>query len=337
MIENRNETVFLAALGATGSGAVIDLLREVKSYFVFEKEFRLFVDPGGLINLRHVLVEDWSSYQTDLAIKNFMKVVRCLNRRGFGPYSILGHSKYLDDEFIKQSEKYVENLTELKYQGLWYGIDNLVMRQLHKYRPFHRKNILMKPIYVGRKMSNEEFNHITEDYIRSLINYCLKKYKKQHFCFNENFTCFFPFKILDMVPGAKVLVVVRDPRDVLADTIKIKLIAMPTEIDQFIRLESELYKVWMEVEDEIKRRGLYGKTIKVIRFEDLILNYDDVVPELFEFFNIREDDHVEKRKFLNPDISIQNVKRWRRSLGKKDVEKLDKAFKPIYDRYGYEY
>jgi len=34
-------------------------------------EFRLFVDPGGLINLRDALVENWSVFQTDMAIRNF--------------------------------------------------------------------------------------------------------------------------------------------------------------------------------------------------------------------------------------------------------------------------
>ena len=66
-----NKIFFAAGLGSTGSSALVDLLKEVDGFYSMHDEFRLFVDPGGLINLRDALVENWSVFQTDMAIRNF--------------------------------------------------------------------------------------------------------------------------------------------------------------------------------------------------------------------------------------------------------------------------
>ena len=334
-MNNKNDVTFLSAFGATGSSAVVDLIKEVKSYYVFESEFRLFVDPGGLINLRNALVDNWSIFQTDIAIKNFKKIVKSINRKGFGSYSILSHQRYLDDKFIKRTNEYIEEITELEYRGLWYGDDSLIMRQLNKYRLFHRNKFLMKPIYVGKILEENEFNKITESYIRSLINYCLKKHNKNNFCFNENFASLFPFKILDMVPNSKMLVVIRDPKDVLADTMRVRWIAAPIRVDQFIQWESMIYNKWMKIEDELKEKSLYNKNIKLIRFEDLIIKYDTTVDKIFKFLGIKKSDHILKKKYLDPEISIKNVGQWKGMLLESDAEKIETEFKEFYNRYNY--
>ncbi len=333
MKQGKNEIVFIAGLGATGSSAVVDLLKEVKSYFVFESEFRLFVDPGGLINLRNALVENWSIYQTDIAIKNFLIMVRRLNTRFISPYSILGHSKHFDKEFIIQSKKYIDRLLDFEYRGLWYGIDTLLKRQLNKYSLFYRNKFITEPIYVGKKLSDKDFNQITNDYIKSLINYCIKKNQKQHFCFNENFSSMYPFKILNMAPNAKMLVVLRNPKDVFATLKNTKFCFIPEKLSEFIKWELAIYNRWIEIEKEIKKRDPNGMTIKIIIFEDLISNYDQLVPELFEFLNVQEQDHVLKKNFLKPQVSIKNVGLWRKVLSKDEIAEMDKVFVHIYNRY----
>lgn len=337
MNHNKNVTTFVAGLGATGSSAVVDLLKEVKSYFVFESEFRLFTDPGGLINLCDALVENWSIYQTDIAIKNFLRLVKKLNTRFVSPYSTLGHSKYLDNEFIVQSDKYINNLLELEYRGLWYGIDNLIKRQLNKYSLFYRNKFITSPIYVGKKLSEKKFEQITGKYVKSLINYCLKKYKKKHFCFNENSSCLYPFKILNIVPNSKMLVVVRNPKDVFATLKKNKFCFIPKKLNEFIKWELAIYNRWIEIEKEIGKWDPNGETIKIIKFEDLILHYDQLVLELFDFLNVKEEDHVLKKKFLKPDVSKKNVGLWDKVYNKDEISEMDKAFVHIYNNYNYSY
>jgi len=168
-----------------------------------------------------------------------------------------------------------------------------------------------------------------------LINYCLKKHNKNNFCFNENFASLFPFKILDMVPNSKMLVVIRDPKDVLADTMRVRWIAAPIRVDQFIQWESMIYNKWMKIEDELKEKSLYNKNIKLIRFEDLIIKYDTTVDKIFKFLGIKKSDHILKKKYLDPEISIKNVGQWKGMLLESDAEKIETEFKEFYNRYNY--
>ena len=74
-----NTILFAAGLGSTGSSALVDLLKEVHGFYSMDDEFRLFVDPDGLINLRDAFVENWSVFQTDMAIRRFIKLGLNLN------------------------------------------------------------------------------------------------------------------------------------------------------------------------------------------------------------------------------------------------------------------
>jgi hypothetical protein len=327
--------IFIAGLGATGSSAVIDLLKEVKSYFVFENEFRLFVDPGGLLNLHDAIVRNWSIYQTDVAIKNYKNFVKAINSRFKSPYSTLGHNKYLDDELIMQTKRYTDNLIELEYIGLWYGIDHLIKRQLYKFKWFTRQRFISHPIYVAKQLSDADFNEITGDYINSLVDYCLKKYNADHFCFNENFSCMFPTKILNMVPESKMIIVIRDPRDVYATAVKNKWPAAPFRKEDFLKWELAIFNRWMNIQEKLNKLDPTEKKYKVIKFEELIEDYDRLLPQLLNFCGAAKADHKEKKKFLIPERSIKNVGLWKSTLKENEAENIFKSFRHFYDKYNY--
>jgi len=329
------EKIFVAGLGATGSSAVIDLLKEVRSFFVFENEFRLFVDPGGLINLRDALVDNWSIYQTDYAIKKYRKIVYAINKRFRSPYSTLGHDKYLDDQLIPLTDEFLDNITELRYDGLWYGIDNLLKRQLNKYKIFSRKRIVTEPIYVGKNLTVEEFNGFTDDYINKLIGYCLIKYNKKHFCFNENFSCLFPEKILNMVKGSKMIIVVRDPRDVFATAIENRWTAAPGINKDFIKWENLIFNRWITIHKRLKDLDPEEKYYKIIKFEDLIGNYNKIKSIIFEWCHVAIKDHVDEKRYLNPQISRRNIGLWKQILKKEDAQLIYNLFNKYYEYYNY--
>ena len=95
-----NDIIFVAGLGSTGSSALVDLLKEIEDFFVLDNEFRLFVDPGGLVNLRDSLVDNWSIFQSDIAIKNFKAMVKSLSSRWRSPNSHIDHTKFLDGSVV---------------------------------------------------------------------------------------------------------------------------------------------------------------------------------------------------------------------------------------------
>lgn len=331
-----NEITFVAGLGSTGSSALVDLLKEVKTYYILENEFRLFVDPGGLVNLRDALVDNWSIFQSDIAIKNFNKFVKSMTSKFRSPNSHIDHTKYLDNEFLAQSNNYVNKLTNLHFKGIWYGIDNIFIRQLHKIPFVFKHRLFTKPMYVGKKLTLDEFNKITNEYILSMINYSLQKSNKIHFCFNENMSCMFPNKILDMVPGAKIINVIRDPKDVYADSKRVKWLAIPGNTKDYIKWQIAVYNGWMEVEEQFRKREPDCKKLIIIKFEDLVLKYDETVKSIFELLNINKNDHIMKKKFLNPSISSRNVGQWRKLFTKEEEKLFNIKFQEFYDRYDYD-
>ena len=331
----KNEIIFVAGLGSTGSSALVDLLKEVKSFFVLDNEFRLFVDPGGLVNLRDSLVDNWSIFQSDIAIKNFKAMIKSLSSKWRSPNSHIDHTKFLDGQFNSLSDDYINSLINIKYNGLWYGIDNIWLRQINKIPFIFNSRLFTKKMYVGKKISLEEFNSITSNYVNSMVQYCLDKNNKKHFCFNENLSCMFSKKILDMVPNAKIINVIRDPKDVYADSLRVKWLAIPKDKSKYIKWQLSVYNGWMQAEDDIRKWDPYSEKVKVIKFEDLILDYDKTVHSVFNFLNINTKNHLLKNKFLNPLISKKNVGQWKNMISKEDAEIFDFKFEHFYKRYNY--
>jgi hypothetical protein len=286
-MKNKN-IVFVAGLGSTGSSALIDLFKEVDSYFTFENEFRLFVDPGGLINLRDALVDNWSIFQSDAAIRNFRKFARSLTSKWRSPNSHIDHTLILGDNFWEETEKYIKNLTSIEYDGIWYGIDNIWARQLNKIPFFYRGKLTSKKMYIGKKLSDEEFNKKTNTYISNLINYCLDTNNKTNFCFDENLSCMFPEKILNIMPGSKIILVIRHPKDVLYTSKQLKWLAIPENTTDFIKWQLDVYNGWMEVEDRVRKWDPDSEKVMVVKFEDIIVNYDSAVAKVFNFFRYQK-------------------------------------------------
>ena len=55
-------------------------------------------------------------------------------------------------------------------------------------------------------------------------------------------------------------------------------------VEKYLKWQTSIYKGWIKVEDRIRKEGL--ETLKVIRFEDLILDYEKTITDVFDFLSI---------------------------------------------------
>lgn len=331
----KKKIIFAAGLGSTGSSALVDLLKEVEGFYSMDDEFRLFVDPGGLVNLRDAIVENWSIFQTDVAIRNFIKMVSDISRRHFGPYTGLNHSKYFDGVLSRELEVFINNICDLQFRGMWYGIDNVFIRKLNRFSFLRKSKIGSKKMYVGKLLTEEEFSKHVTTFIDRLVSYVLEKNNKQFFCFNENLSCMFPEKIFNMLPESKIVLVIRDPKDVYMDSLRVQWPAIPEGTDEFIKWQILVYKGWMKVKERFAAYPNAEQLLKVIKFEDLILNNDETTREIFEFLGIQESDHTNKGKFLIPEKSKKNISQWTGKMPKEVARKFDKELDFFYSYYNY--
>ncbi|MFA0204160.1 hypothetical protein AB4450_13015, partial [Vibrio breoganii] len=276
------DIVFAAGLGSTGSSALVDLLREFDDFYSPNDEFRLFVDPDGIVNLKNAFVDNWSIFQTDMALRRFEKLVKQLNRKWIGNYFRLDHRKYFDQYMVERSNKLINDLTQVKYNGLWYAINNFYYAYLIRTNFIHdsisRSWFNSRPMRIGKKLTGFEFDALINEYINDLVSYCLDKNNKSKFCFNENFSAMFPNNINSMVKGSKIVLVVRDPRDVYADSLRVKWLGMPNKFEDYLEWQRSIYNGWMDIQTS---KEINLNNLLVIKFEDLVGDYENTKIKVF--------------------------------------------------------
>ncbi len=209
-----------------------------------------------------------------------------------------------------------------------------ILRLLNEFRILKERDALTKDIFVSKNLTEEEFLEHTQDFVLTLVNECLNKYKKSCFAFDEGGASMNPAKVLRYLPKGtgKIVTVVRDPRDIYSQILKEKFVFAPSDIDDIIKYQIAIHKRWMSQKAKAPKEQLME-----VKFEDLVLKYDETVSKVFTFLNIDSKAHVKKKSIFKPEISKNNVGLWRKILTEKDVAKLNLHFKPIYDAYNYTY
>ena len=102
-----------------------------------------------------------------------------------------------------------------------------------------------------------------------------------------------------------MIIIDRDPRDMYVDDIQwgenLDKDYQTKEAAQRYILRAKALREGIVLDDDI----LY------VRFEDLVVNYDETRLKILHFLGLEEKDHIFKKRFLKPDLSIRNVGIWR--------------------------
>ena len=328
---DQKKIIFCSGLGSTGSSAYLNLLQEYKGLKVIDREFRLIVDPCGIIDLRNNLYRDWTYFRGDMALRNFRKLTKSISKKGFGPYSLLNHSKSFP-KFDSLIEDYITSLVAVKYRGIWYGIDNIVSRLCKKLGIKHRAFYNSRWMYVANDISKEAFDNLTKLFLESL--FFQSDGDEGVAVVEENLLGYFAEELSEMLPHAKILNVIRDPLDVISDSIRVNWYAAPHKVEDYIKLQKVAYKKLIEKEIRYKKLGLYNKNIITVKFEDLIVDYEDVVSVVERFLQLERFEHLGHTNFI-PSKSSQNVGIYNKYLNELDITTIRKEFDFFYKYYEY--
>ena len=313
--ESKFETIVaVQGLGYSGSGAIIDLLREYDDCLVHGMaeggskakpaaddfgEIVLIKDIGGLMDLDSVIDTPAKIYG-DAALKRFAYRAShdVLYRLG-GKYKnyIFAFFDALVDDFsrdipgsvagliprIKDNRFVMQECTKDKFyqlcQQFLYSIFNM------QYNGDSRYLVLDQAVYVTTQG----------------VRYC------------RNF-----------IPNMKNIVVWRDPRDryVIAKRQNIEWMPHDT-VEQFIEHTKSLYRPM----------DINSKEYLAIRFEDLILDYDKTIAQIEEYLNLGE--HKRPMSCLDTSISCKNIGMWENAedIPQEDFEKIYEELKEYcYER-----
>jgi len=300
--------LFIAGLGSTGSSAVCDLLAGYKHVFCPSQEWRIWVDPDGLVDLAQRLSFESSLFWQTTAIERFNTLVRRLVKRGLGPYSKLRLPEYVRVIYLRIARDVRVSFNTESYQGLWYGNSNHMLAMANfAMRKFAWKSPLInKRMWLANIMDRRDSFHVIGKIVDSALEDYLIGQNADLFAVNENFSILFADAILEMHPGAKIVVVLRDPLDVYADSLRVGWLAMPYDIDQFIRWQNTMF-------NQVRRaKSRWADRIHVVWFESLCVNYEDELTRLKAFIP-GVLNSLERQRFF-PERSKKNIGQWKKRV-----------------------
>ena len=201
----------------------------------------------------------------------------------------------------------------------------------HRYLPnLLKSKYFRKKMYLIPRISQTKFDKIARRYIYSLINSITDK---DCFCFDEGFIGLYIDELLEILPDCKIIIIVRDPKDVIATTKYVGWKANPINVFRKADWLFETYSYWVEY--LCKQKFYDNQNVKIIKFEDLIIDYNCSKDELFNHLNISVEKHKNMKKYLNPELSKVNVGIWKNILTHEESIYIDKKFKEFNLMYEY--
>lgn len=284
---NYKTIVSVQGFGYSGSGAVLDLLREYSNSLVLG-----YIDPEMRSSNKNCLAEieilrlpgGLYEIENNLNVENVYFNDALLNRtvalfENSALYKLDERIKDLFTSFfISITSQRITNLSKTYYNG-------------YLYNPDERKDIyflkqLSKGEYINkcRNLLTHIFNtlHNGDDYIIAD-----QLFSDSEFNIDRN---------LLYVPNLKTIIVVRDPRDTYAWALKknIEWISHHT-VEEFVIWYRNQYQKIDEIKDDSR--------CLIIKYEDLVLNYELTVKNIEQYLGYNTNQHIKKLEYFDPKIS----------------------------------
>lgn len=293
-------------LGYSGSGAVVDLLREYKTTVVIagvdkvgslatQKEHSLEVDflrvAGGLFEFEKYL-DSHNFLEKDALLHRFMLLIQYSEI-----YTKVPETRKYFYEFFRHVCVY---FGENKYQVNW-----------------HLNYDGMKQILYMKQMSVDEYRSLCRHLLYSIFG-CFQVNKDEMLILDQVVSdqSYDYSKYVDYIPNIKPILVYRDPRDVYAFAIEQDIDFIPTStVDDFI----SWYQLQHSHIELCKLNGFY-----VTSFEKLIKEYDATKVEIEKFLQLDKSLHIYPKQKFDPAVSAKGVAIWKNHPElSKDMKKIE--------------
>lgn len=306
--------VDLSGFVYSGKSAVSDILREVEGLSVpaSEEEFDLLRIPGGLIDLKHAVL-DWSPSRSNSAFHRFERVARIAGR------SLPFHRKFFADGmgyearypgYFGALERFLRDIVLLRWDTPW-PYDNVMDN------PWQ---ILLRKV-AGRfgviklrdlcLIDAENFLQRAREFTNGVLWSGVDQSRFHTVVVHNSLEAFDPARNLDLYGNAKAIVVDRDPRDIYATALVIAP-GQPDRLNRYLHICAG-----HDIDLFIKRFNLYRSSIREspnvlrIRFEDVVLDSERSVQSILGFIGVETPLQVSRLRHFRPEASRKNVGMWK--------------------------
>lgn len=326
---SRYETLVVPrGFGHSGSGVIGDLLSEYDCTTVFGG-----ADPDGSGRWAGIGKKNTTSFEVDI-VKMYGGVVDLASAfdasRAWGKFKLLNfvHAvEFLyrqpdiplyDDAFLARSRAFVDELIVAKWRSVTPMAENMPFER-HEAPPDAEPSML-NPLYAWRENLAESY--VLKDMTRSEYERIARRYvgdilasipSKRVLVMDQLCSADLPFEEFEKYIGPfKLIPVVRDPRDVYCTGAARGMPWIPGEPRAFVR--------WYESLGIDRLRASRSSSVLVLRFEDLVLDYEASVARVESFVGLSPDAHVRPRTAFDPARSAMNIGLWKTWPDQKAVE-----------------
>ncbi len=296
--------------GYTGSGAVLDFLREFPSCSVspYDFEFSISYIPHGIQDLENALVEQCTRFfSSDVAIKEFYKLIEYYNTR-HGIYRRLS-----GEHFRQHAEEFLKKIIQVEWSG--YSWDDAILasplrltarfRLLSRWINFYESHTdkrykLPKSDRIYLSVCPDRFEESVREFLKNVLADLQYDFSKT-IVLNQPFDANNPSRSMKYFDDPYGIFVDRDPRDLyvlVKKHIKAKGSFIPSDcVENFIAYHRLVRK---------RNVVLDNSNIMHISFEDMMYNYEKTSESIINFAGLNPAEQSRKKHF-DPNVSINNT------------------------------
>lgn len=313
---SEHKYITCTGFGGTGSSVISDLMKEFDNVggCGSDFEFTLAFDMNGISDLQHYIEDDFERSKVSEGIYRFIEHTKKLDRF---------YSGFIGDAYSKSINSFINKIIGIEWNGtcvqhmyrynLWGrffyyrlpSIIQLVEEKMHRKGKQYESTPRFKhklPIYFP---NSEGFISNVRCMYKELLDSFDKDYQYEYLCFDQLVPAYNYKRYINYFPNLKVICIDRDPRDLyLLNKMYWKEGWIPSEnVEQYIK--------WYKL---LRIKSDYSDNANVlhVQFEDTIYKYEETLQRIISFLGQSPKNHINKRKFFNPDISIKNTALWKK-------------------------
>jgi len=292
-------------------------------------EFRITVDPGGLLDFYATLKEHWTPYLYDQRIKQLEEVLKKAGRSSkLAPvyrkamqitgaaanpvskleaqYTTIGLSEYVP-EYMNKVDFLIDDLTQFHFKGSWTG-----QKLGNRPRMIFRKRIDTQTLKA----------RLAQFYMDIALSACVSQ-NAGYFLDDNTWNILYFDSWLDIKPDLKMVHIYRNPLDVTASLMEQTW--APSNPVQAAVYYSGIMDEWLR-----KRKNLPEDSYLEVSLENLVEDTEQKTREIAEFWGLEWDESL-----LETPLDKANKDRWKTDIPEKELDRVLAVLKPYLSEFGY--
>lgn len=271
--------------------------------------------------------------EKDFIIKKFIDdIYRCYDKKGAATYE--NNPIFYTDEFLRASMDLLYNVLDLdeytinfmknkRFPVKWNSTDN----KFQNCTFMRGKSAIQYLFYQFKSISTEEFEKYVGLFVNSIFN---SMECKEYLVFDQLLAVKKGFWVLDKLNNylvgspIKEICIYRDPRDRFLSALR---------FDLKNNLKREVGKYEKDYRSKLDDYILNpNKNRLMIRFEDMVLKYEETTKKIMNFIGMDPLHHVAPKSVFDPAISVVNVGAYKQFIDQDFMKQIEEKM-PEYCYY----